>query len=242
MQAAHPHLRQMATALQSKGLRVSTGQRRRAEAPHPAGCKARWALLRSASSSSVHTHSWNLLSLADCLLLSRLLPQLLGQGEGASWGPPGKLPAPGQYCYESLQMARYEPGQHFLAHEASVGAGGSGGGRRAPAACILCARCRGLYAQQQRPAPPLAGAGCRECLAARRCCHPPVRAALPCSCVQDGFPAGLARSNGFQRHATLLIYLNSTREVRACCWLGRVGVSEPISTQTGAFSCSLPSA
>ena len=31
--------------------------------------------------------------------------------------------------------------------------------------------------------------------------------------VQDGFPAGLARSNGFQRHATLLVYLNSTQEV-----------------------------
>ncbi|PRW56261.1 Oxoglutarate iron-dependent dioxygenase [Chlorella sorokiniana] len=91
VQAAHPRLRQMAAALQSKGLR------------------------------------------------------LLGQGDGASWGPPGKLPAPGQYCYESLQMARYETGQHFLAHE-------------------------------------------------------------------DGFPAGLARSNGFQRHATLLVYLNSTQE------------------------------
>lgn len=91
VQAAHPRLRQMATALQSKGLR------------------------------------------------------LLGQGDGSSWGPPGKLPAPGQYCYESLQMARYETGQHFLAHE-------------------------------------------------------------------DGFPASLARSNGFQRHATLLVYLNSTQE------------------------------
>lgn len=38
----------------------------------------------------------------------------------------------------------------------------------------------------------------------------------PCPCLQDGFPAGLARSNGFQRHATLLVYLNSTQEVRCC--------------------------
>lgn len=43
--------------------------------------------------------------------------QLLGQGGDASWGAAGKLPMPGQYCYESLQMARYEQGQHFLAHE-----------------------------------------------------------------------------------------------------------------------------
>ncbi|KAL4440643.1 hypothetical protein ABPG77_000352 [Micractinium sp. CCAP 211/92] len=71
--------------------------------------------------------------------------QLLGQGDGAAWGPPGKLPAPGQYCYESLQMARYEAGQHFLAHE-------------------------------------------------------------------DGFPASLARQNGFQRHATLLVYLNTVAQ------------------------------
>lgn len=43
--------------------------------------------------------------------------QLVGHGDGAAWGPPGRLPAPGQYCYESLQMARYERDQHFLAHE-----------------------------------------------------------------------------------------------------------------------------
>ena len=44
--------------------------------------------------------------------------QLVGHGEStSSWGAPGKLPLPGQYCYESLQMARYEQGQHFLAHE-----------------------------------------------------------------------------------------------------------------------------
>jgi hypothetical protein len=74
--------------------------------------------------------------------------QLLGQGDGGHWGAPGKLPGAGQYCYEALQMARYEAGQHFLAHE-------------------------------------------------------------------DGFPAQLARQNGFQRHATLLVYLNTTAEVRA---------------------------
>eukprot|EP00887_Chlorella_sp_A99_P006966 scaffold2.g6966.t1 len=43
--------------------------------------------------------------------------RLLGQGEGAAWGAPGRLPRPSQYCYESLQMARYQQGQHFLAHE-----------------------------------------------------------------------------------------------------------------------------
>ena len=44
--------------------------------------------------------------------------QLLGQGGGGeAWGPPGRLPAPGQYCFEGLQVARYTQGQHFLAHE-----------------------------------------------------------------------------------------------------------------------------
>lgn len=62
-----------------------------------------------------------------------------------SWGPPGKLPAGGQYCYESPQVARYLPGQHFLSHE-------------------------------------------------------------------DAFPALLATANGFQRHATLLLYLNDVQQ------------------------------
>lgn len=57
------------------------------------------------------------------------------------WGAPGKLPLPGQYCYESLQVAKYENGQYFLEHE-------------------------------------------------------------------DAFPAPLAVTNQFQRHATLLVYLN----------------------------------
>ena len=30
--------------------------------------------------------------------------------------------------------------------------------------------------------------------------------------LQDGFPPSLARQNGFQRHATLLIYLNTTTQ------------------------------
>ncbi|GLC36825.1 hypothetical protein PLESTB_000779000 [Pleodorina starrii] len=67
--------------------------------------------------------------------------KLLRADEGPAWGPSGKLPRSGQYCYEALQVARYETGQHFLAHE-------------------------------------------------------------------DGFPPALASSNGFQRHATLLVYLN----------------------------------
>ncbi len=38
-------------------------------------------------------------------------------GEGAGWGPQARLPAPGQLCYESLQIARYQAGQHFRPHE-----------------------------------------------------------------------------------------------------------------------------
>ncbi|GIM09885.1 hypothetical protein Vretimale_13685 [Volvox reticuliferus] len=67
--------------------------------------------------------------------------KLLRAGEGPAWGPSGRMPHSGQYCYEALQVARYDMGQHFLAHE-------------------------------------------------------------------DGFPPHLAASNGFQRHATLLVYLN----------------------------------
>ncbi|GLI68286.1 hypothetical protein VaNZ11_012646 [Volvox africanus] len=67
--------------------------------------------------------------------------KLLRAGDGPAWGPSSKMPHSGQYCYEALQVARYDMGQHFLAHE-------------------------------------------------------------------DGFPAHLAASNGFQRHATLLVYLN----------------------------------
>jgi hypothetical protein len=36
---------------------------------------------------------------------------------GSTWGAPGRLPAPGQYCFEALQVARYEAGQHFKSHE-----------------------------------------------------------------------------------------------------------------------------
>lgn len=82
------------------------------------------------------------------LLLSPLAvpwTQLVGHGDGSSWGPAGKLPRPGQYCYEGLQLAQYQAGQHFLSHE-------------------------------------------------------------------DGFPPALAQQNGFQRHATLLLYLNSTEQ------------------------------
>eukprot|EP00878_Enallax_costatus_P005814 GHUV01006101.1.p2 GENE.GHUV01006101.1~~GHUV01006101.1.p2 ORF type:complete len:311 (+),score=106.74 GHUV01006101.1:1476-2408(+) len=72
--------------------------------------------------------------------------KLLAHLDGArSWGATGKMPAGGQYCYESPQVAKYEAGQHFLAHE-------------------------------------------------------------------DGFPALLATANGFQRHATLLLYLNDVQQ------------------------------
>ena len=50
-------------------------------------------------------------------LLSRL-SACTGEGEG--WGAEGRLPAPGQLCYESLQIARYQAGQHFRAHEVLV--------------------------------------------------------------------------------------------------------------------------
>ena len=33
------------------------------------------------------------------------------------WAAPGRLPPPGQFCFESLQVACYQPGQHFLQHE-----------------------------------------------------------------------------------------------------------------------------
>jgi hypothetical protein len=69
--------------------------------------------------------------------------RLLGAGDaGEGWGSTGKLPRPGQYCYESLQITRYQQGQYFLAHE-------------------------------------------------------------------DAFPVRQAATNGFQRHATLLVYLNA---------------------------------
>lgn len=128
VQARHPRLRTMAAALQSRGLKV---RHRRL------GLKlatSRLQLARVPAHSSPPRPAFAL--------------QLLGQGGGGGWGAPGQLPAPGQYCFESLQMARYETGQHFLAHE-------------------------------------------------------------------DGFPTGLARQNGFQRHATLLVYLNTTAEVGA---------------------------
>lgn len=43
---------------------------------------------------------------------ARLL--LLGQGR---WGLPGLLPDHGQFCLESLQVAKYEEGQFFKSHE-----------------------------------------------------------------------------------------------------------------------------
>eukprot|EP00198_Chlamydomonas_reinhardtii_P010683 XP_001700020.1 predicted protein [Chlamydomonas reinhardtii] len=43
--------------------------------------------------------------------------KLLRAAEGAAWGISGKLPRPRQYCYEALQVTRYDAGQHFLAHE-----------------------------------------------------------------------------------------------------------------------------
>ncbi|KAL6765838.1 hypothetical protein V8C86DRAFT_2450273 [Haematococcus lacustris] len=71
--------------------------------------------------------------------------QLLAAGDGRQWGRPGRMPAAGQLCYESPQVARYEAAQHFLSHE-------------------------------------------------------------------DAFPLRLARANGFQRRATLLLYLNDVPE------------------------------
>jgi len=41
-----------------------------------------------------------------------------------------------------------------------------------------------------------------------------VGAALPCP-TRDAFPALLAATNGFQRHATLLLYLNDVSQVGA---------------------------
>ncbi|MEW5320097.1 MAG: hypothetical protein WDW38_011196 [Sanguina aurantia] len=60
---------------------------------------------------------------------------------GVGWGSEGRLPSAGQFCLESLQVACYTTGQHFLEHE-------------------------------------------------------------------DAFPLSLTRTTRFQRHATLLVYLN----------------------------------
>jgi hypothetical protein len=46
--------------------------------------------------------------------LTGLMQQMQARGQkllahldgGRSWGPPGKLPAGGQYCYENPQVAR----------------------------------------------------------------------------------------------------------------------------------------
>lgn len=88
--------------------------------------------------------------LAGQPLLAGLVQQLHAGGRRLmptpdAWGPQGQLPAPGQYCYEALQVARYEPGQYFMSHE-------------------------------------------------------------------DGFPVELAHTNGFNRHATLLLYLNDVQQ------------------------------
>lgn len=48
--------------------------------------------------------------------LDRNLPRTHA-GEGEGWGAEGRLPAPGRLCYESLQIARYQAGQHFRPHE-----------------------------------------------------------------------------------------------------------------------------
>lgn len=40
---------------------------------------------------------------------------------GVGWGSEGRLPSAGQFCLESLQVACYTTGQHFLEHEVSSG-------------------------------------------------------------------------------------------------------------------------
>ncbi|KAK9823499.1 hypothetical protein WJX72_003188 [[Myrmecia] bisecta] len=46
--------------------------------------------------------------------LHTMARKLLPRG---AWTESGKLPPPGQFCFESLQVARYHQGQHFLEHE-----------------------------------------------------------------------------------------------------------------------------
>ena len=38
-------------------------------------------------------------------------------GGGEAWGRTGRLPRPGQYCFEALQVAVYQTGQYFMSHE-----------------------------------------------------------------------------------------------------------------------------
>lgn len=58
---------------------------------------------------------------ASADILQRRGLALFGAGDGRTWGVPGRLPVPGQYAYEGLQVTRYEQGQHFLAHEVRWG-------------------------------------------------------------------------------------------------------------------------
>ena len=41
----------------------------------------------------------------------------LHAGRSEPWGATGRLPKPGQYCFEALQVAVYHEGQYFMAHE-----------------------------------------------------------------------------------------------------------------------------
>jgi Rps23 Pro-64 3,4-dihydroxylase Tpa1-like proline 4-hydroxylase len=41
----------------------------------------------------------------------------LRAGGGQPWGATGRLPGPGQYCFEALQVAVYQHGQYFMTHE-----------------------------------------------------------------------------------------------------------------------------
>ena len=122
VQAAHPRLKAMAQALQSRGQRVREGGR---EAGRRAAGSGRCQQVCSKGehfacpAARPGLHDWLTHWVPPALPAPCPLPlQLVGHSESASsWGAPGKLPLPGQYCYESLQMARYEQGQHFLAHE-----------------------------------------------------------------------------------------------------------------------------
>lgn len=44
-------------------------------------------------------------------------PPACAAGSGHPWGATGRMPKPGQYTFESPQLARYTEGQHFLSHE-----------------------------------------------------------------------------------------------------------------------------
>lgn len=85
--AQHPQLRQLAQCLQERAQKLLWAGKKLGESWSKCSC---WASLNG---------SW------------------LSAGRSEPWGATGRLPKPGQYCCEALQVAVYQEGQYFMAHE-----------------------------------------------------------------------------------------------------------------------------